>query len=253
MYNSLQGILINLTIGDEEYKKFREYYVKSRKLDQEAVKKGISILSGDINENARLWKIAQDELGKSTVSAFGEACVSYYLEKKLGIILTHAGWKDSPFTISQGVDLIGGNVSDFSSITIIYVEVKTCRTSTHKDLTLKKLKNQLILNRIEGKFNLSVGDYSYIGFTSRLLKYIRENNIISEDGVKFKEDYFERLGAVVAKESQPWQSIMTLADPGDSSSNRPCKLLLLILEELETRFKELFAIETFVDEYMGAP
>ena len=252
MYNSLKDMLVNL-IDDEEYKKFQEYYVNSRKLDREAVERGISILSGDINEKARLLKIAQNELDKTTISTFGEACVSYHLEKKIGIILTHAGWKDSPFTISQGVDLIGGNVSDLSNVSIIYVEVKTRRNSSYGDLMLKDLKNQLTLNRIEGKFNLSTGDYSYIGITSRLLKHIRENNIISESRVNTRKDYFERLGAVVAEKSNPWQSIITRAHPGDCSSNRPCYLLLLILEELETRFKELFAIETFVDEYMGAP
>jgi hypothetical protein len=249
--SGLEDILVK--IDDQEYKEFREYYVNSRKLDREAVESGISILSRDINEKTRLLEKAKNELDKTIISTFGEACVSYHLEKKLGIILTRAGWKDSPFTISQGVDLVGGSISDLSNVSIIYVEVKTRRNSSYRYQTLKDLKNQLTLNRIEGKFNLSTGDYSYIGITSRLLKHIRENNIISQSIVNIRRDYFDRLGAVVAEKSSPWQSIITQAHPGDCSSNRPCYLLLLILAELETRFKELLAIETFVDEHTGAP
>ena len=247
----LEDILVNLIDG-EEYKKFREYYVNSRKLDREAVEGGISILSRDNNEKTRLLEIAKKELDKTTISTFGAACVSYHLEKKLGIILTHAGWKGNPFTISLGVDLVGGNISDLSNVSIIYVEVKTRSNSSYTYYTLNDLKNQLTLNRIEGKFNLSTGDFSRIGITSRLLKHIRENNIVSQSDVKFRTDYFDRLGAVVAGKNSPWESKITQARPVDCSSNRPCYLLLLILEELETRFKELFAIETFVDEHTGA-
>ena len=175
------------------------------------------------------------------------------MEKKSGIILTRAGWKNSPFNISQGVDLVGGNISDLSNVSIIYVEVKTRRNSSYRYQTLKALKNQLTLSRIEEKFNLSTGDYSYIGIASRLRKHIRENNIISQSNVNIREDYFDRLGAVVAEESSSWKSIITRAHPLDCSPNRPCYLLLLVLDELESRFKELYAIETFVDEHAGAP
>lgn len=248
----LQDILVNL-IDDVDYNKFREYYVNSRKLDREAVEWGISILTSDVNEKKRLSEIANTELDKTLISNFGEACVSYYLENKLEVILTHAGWKQSPFVISTGVDLVGGKISDLSNISIVYVEVKTRKNSSHKYQTLKSLKNQLTLNRIEQKFTLSTGDYSYVGITSRLHKHIRENKVFSQAKINFRKDYFERYGAVVAGERDLWEKIIKKAHPMDSSSNRPCNLLLLIVEELETRFKEIFFIESIVDKRTGAP
>ncbi|MCL5439767.1 MAG: hypothetical protein M1595_02525 [Candidatus Thermoplasmatota archaeon] len=250
--SGLNDISVKL-IDDEEYKEFREYYVNSRKLDRKAVEIGISILSRDINEKTRLLEIANKEVDKTIISNFGEACVSYHLEKKSDIILTHAGWKHNPFDISLGVDLVGGNISDPSNISIIYVEVKTRKNSSYKYYTLKSLKDQLTLNRIEQKFKLSTGEYSYIGITSRLRKHIRENKISSQPKINFRSDYFERFGALVAGKIDPWQKIIIQAHPGDNSSNRPCRLLLLILEKLETRFNELFSIETLVDEHPGAP
>lgn len=245
---------MQITLKDEEeYKKFRQYYINSRNLDIEAVKDAISILSENIEERARLFKIAKNELDKTLVSTFGEACVSYHLEEKLGIILTHAGWKASPFTISQGVDLIGGDISNLSNVLIVYVEVKTKRNFSYITSTLNDLKTQLTLNRIGLKFNRSSGDYSYIGIASRLIRHIREKKIIEQSKINIKKDYFERVGAVVMGKTYSFQKVITKARPTDCSLNRPCYLMLLILEGLENRFNELFSIETLVDKYTGEP
>jgi hypothetical protein len=78
-------------------------------------------------------KISEKELDLAGKGNLGEAHVSYYLENKKNIILTHAGWKTNPFTIVQGTDLVGVCLD---KLIIIYVEIKTRPSDSFKSETL---------------------------------------------------------------------------------------------------------------------
>ncbi len=219
---------------------FLQYYSKNRTFSKDAIEAAISLLTSDSQERDKILEISKEDLDSTGKGNLGEAHISYYLENKNNIILTQAGWKTNPFTTVQGTDLVGVCLDKFI---IIFVEVKTSLTDSHKSVTLKKLRKQLSFDSKEKKFSRNVGESSYKVITYLLKKHLREKKLFyTENLPDLREDIFFRLGAVVAGTKEYWNPIVE-ACPCDYSDKKPCQLMLYIIEDLNKNLLKLTAFE----------
>lgn len=219
---------------------FLQYYSKSRAFSKYAIQAAISKLTSDNQERDKLLKISEKELDSVGKGNLGVAHISYYLENKKNIILTHAGWKTIPFTTVQGTDLVGVCLDE---LIIIYVEIKTSLSDSAKSITLKKLKKQISFDYVKEKSLRHVGESSYQFVTYVFKKHLREKKLLSNENLPdLREDIFFRLGAVVAGKKEYWNPIIE-ACPCDYSDKKPCQLMLYIIEDLNKNLVKLTAFE----------
>jgi hypothetical protein len=223
-------------------KSFLQYYSKNRKFSKDAIEAAISTLTSDSKERDKILKISAKELEKDSGGKgnLGVAHISYYLENKKNIFLTQAGWKTIPFTTVQGTDLVGVCLDE---LIIIYVEIKTSLSDSFKSKILNDLKKQISLEYVEKKFTRRVGESSYQFVTYMFKKLLREERILSNENLPdLRDDIFFRLGAVVAGTKEYWNPIIE-ACPCDYSDERPCQLMLYIIEDLNKNLVKLTAFE----------
>jgi len=221
---------------------FLQYYSKSRTFSKAAIEAAISTLTSDSKERDKILKISEKELNEDSGGKgnLGVAHISYYLENKKNIFLTQAGWKTIPFTTVQGTDLVGVCLNE---LIIIYVEIKTSLSDSFKSKILKDLKKQISLDYVEKKFKRHVGESSYQFVTYMFKKLLREKRLLSNENFPgLREDIFFRLGAVVVGTKEYWNPIID-ACPCDHSDERPCQLMLYIIEDLNKNLVKLTALE----------
>jgi len=224
------------------------YFTRERGFTASAAKRAISSLNPTNTQRAELLRLARetlDALGGDAIGALGEAHASYIFEADQALVLVHAGWKEHPFAIVKGVDLIGVHLNDW---TIRYIEVKTSQTDEVgiRTLTLARLGEQLKLLRLEEGFRLSAGIGAPASVAHALHRRIRTTGRgLSSKTIRslLKMDRYARIGAVVVGTREPWDPIVA-ACPCDVTANRPCDLVLLVVERLPESIENLAAVET---------
>lgn len=232
---------------DEQHSKLYAYFARSRGHLSSAARRAIQAIRASNRDTARLLALARtvlDVKGDDAVGALGEAHASYMLEQDSAIVLVHAGWKDHPFEIVKGIDLVG---VDTRTWTIQYVEVKTSQSDASgiRDFTLGGLRQQLKLPRFEKQFRLKGGvgaplsvAYALQRNAQGLKPSLRDLSIVTLLG----QDTFQRVGVVVVGALNPWNPL-TAACPCDSRAKRPCRLALLVVDQLPDSLRHLAALE----------
>lgn len=230
---------------------FWPYYQRERGLLLDAAVKTIDELFDDPAERADTLRTVAEELktlGNDTLGPLGEAHVSYLVEERWKeserLLLVKAAWKLNPFDVTKGIDLIGVRLHDGQ---IYYVEVKARREVADFLMrkTLEELGKDLKLERIEKRARLSIGTAAYEYIQTSLLRLLRESpaRFTKEIDVKDPRSHgFSRLGAIVSG-SEAWESRVTQACPCDASTQHPCALLLLFVEQFEQQVVLLLAAE----------
>lgn len=239
---------VDLLVKEWE-QEFWPYYQRERQLLLNAAEKTLSDLVGEPAARAEAQRAIAAELktlGTDPIGPLGEAHVSYLLEEKVDeadrLLLTRAGWKDDPFDVVKGIDLIGVRLSDGQ---IFYIEVKASRkTETFLiKQTLVDLRNDLQLARILAKAQLTIGSAAYEYIQTAYLRALRRTTRQVERLVSPKNPAnhgFSRLGAVVSGGGK-WEPLAGRACPCDVSEQNPCALLLLHVEDFGQQL-ELLAL-----------
>ncbi len=229
---------------------FIQYYLSERKFDWKDVELAISTLTNDISLRTKLEEIAKKQLegDRGSIGTLGEAHLSYMLEKKRNIILTKAGWKDSPFDVVKGTDLVGVCLQD---LLIVLVQVKTRPKDSARPFTIRDLKNDISLKKLEPSFLKRFGSSSYATVVSTFERLNRLHRSPPSNGVsKIRDDVYMRLGVILTGNAEFWGNIDD-ADPGDSSSTRPCQLILYVIEDLSSKLGQITAFEIRINDLVA--
>jgi hypothetical protein len=164
------------------------------------------------------------------------------LERRRNIVLTKAGWKDTPFDVTKGTDLVGICLED---LLIVLVQVKTRPNDTARSVTLRNLKNDISLTKLEPRFQKQFGSSSYHTVVATFKKLIMAGKPVPPHNIaSINQEVFLRLGAVLTGNVKFWRNIDD-ADPGDSSPSRPCQLILFEIDALSSKIGLVTAFEIY--------
>ena len=238
-----------IEIGDKEWREsFVKYYFEELDINEIEVNDAISVLTDDENARVKLVTNVSEILNrnKAMVGTIGEAHLSYLLEKRMNIVLTKAGWKSTPLDVTKGVDLVGVGLDDF---VIVFAEAKTSRTGAFKDKTMEELRDDLSLSRTEKKFKRRIGLESYSFIVATFKRVVLKKGLTSTAGfTNIDKDFYLRIGSILTKSAKIWGENIDNADPGDSNDKRPCKLVLYVINDLSSKFAEISALLTKINE-----
>lgn len=238
-------------LSDKEWNEsFIPYYLTERKFFEADVELVISTLTNDDSLRKKLEGIAKKyiECDRDAIGTLGEAHLSYLLEKRRNIILTKAGWKDTPFDVVKGTDLVGVCLDD---LLIVLVQAKTRKDDSLRDFTVRDLKKDISLAKLEPRFQKNFGSSSYTTVVSTFKRIVRSRKKVSTYGtVRIKNDVYLRVGAILTGNARFWGHIGD-ADPGDSSHKRPCQLILYEIEDLPSKLERVTAIEIAANDVVA--
>lgn len=231
---------------------FLEYYREERGFLVESIEAAAAAIGLSDEELEVLAEEATDELDEDAKGGFGEAHVSYILEANEGRILTHAAWKEEPFVGKAGVDLVAVHPETLE-VTHTEVKLRAKASPGLKDLTLRALRKQLDLENLKDAYERRAGFASHLTISNVLKELIQDGRLEAslKEGVELDQGSFRRLGSVVASSTDPWDPIRK-ACPCDMTPEYPCRLVLIIVQDLKDRLEELAAYDLSAREAKNA-
>lgn len=225
---------IELLSDKEWHDSFIEYFLTERRFNKENINLTISTLSCNNELRKKLENRVEETISRDfdAIGVLGEAHMSYLLEKKMNVYLTMAGWKDHPFEVTKGTDLVGVCLDE---MIVALVQVKTRRGGSTRQSTIDKLKADISLTKLDSRFKSIYGSSSYVTISSIFKTLVAEGKVIPEYPInQIQNDIFLRIGAVLTGNINFWGNIDD-ADPGDSSQSRPIQLILYEIEGLPSK------------------
>lgn len=260
---------------------FLEYYSKARGYDEQSLVDAHDVLThlllGVEVRDRCIARMASNlkRAGTDAKGTLGEAHFSFVLERRRRILLTDAGWKDTPFQVSKGVDLVGVLLPE---LIVCHIEVKTWGATTDADVraAFKAMTHerttttgsgkrvriepaQLGLGRLRPRYEDSASTGHRAAVTTRLLEILHGAgvpdwlNLDELDRERISQDLPDkllRIGAVVADFPHPFPD--RVDGPIDATSDDPCELMLLGVDELDKRLVELAAYEDSLQDSKSA-
>jgi hypothetical protein len=231
---------------------FINYYAESRKYEKEVLRAAREVLNTTSMsyEKRKKWlegaKAAFRGTGKDGKGTLGEAHFSYLMERKKSIFLTQATWKQDPFQVSKGIDLVGVLVPD---MIVCHIEVKAWAARKESDIrsAFKELtENQLPLSRLQALLQGAPNPGHHKVVIAEFLRRIREG-VIHVEGAALSRlpenlaDRLLRIGGVVAEHAGGFPG--KISGPSDTNADWPCELILLSVEDLTDKLVRLTGIE----------
>jgi hypothetical protein len=232
----------------EEWKRdYLPYFLTSRKRTLEAAAAVISAFELDPARARALATRAEallDFLGRDAVGAIGEAHFSYILERHLNVLLTRAGWKDDPFSISRGIDLVGVSLD---RMVVVYTEVKTAKAHTARRYVMPQLREQLSKDRLDRLFSADGGAGALRTVEAVFLVKLRNDGGSTTRGQRIQTDRYDRIGGLVVGDLRHWTPLSD-ACPCDLTEKRLCVILGLEVQGLADRIRDVVQAELVANE-----